>query len=334
MNYKHFTIEEREIIQTMLWQHTSIRSIATALGRSPSSVSREVKRNKPPVRNHYTPRLADKRAHEKRTHRGRKLRLKNGVVRRYVVNKLKEGWSPEQIAGRLSLDHPEEHISHEAIYQYIYSHVYREGYGYMKPHYHDLRPYLKRRHTRRVPHGGRACRKAVRQRGISIEERPKAVNNRSHIGHWENDTVESCRHKAGINTLVERKSGLVFMTKLTNKKSSATTEAIVRRLGVLPQNKRLSITFDNGSENAGWKTVQETLGSICYFAHPYCSGERGTNENTNGLIRWYFPKGTDFTTVSEEALSMVEYMLNTRPRKRLGWRTPLEDFNASVALQC
>ena len=139
---------------------------------------------------------------------------------------------------------------------------------------------------------------------------------------------------AWLNTLVERVSGLVFITKIKNTTAQETTHAITERLAAVPESMRRTITVDNGHENAGHQEITRETGIQIYFAHPYHSWERGTNENTNGLIRWYVPKGTDFATVSEERIAEIEHKLNTRPRKRLGWRTPLEIFNACVALKC
>jgi len=332
MKFNHFSIEEREKIQELLWQKTSIRVIAGVIKRSPSSVSREIKRNIPLARR-YTPRLANERALTKRSSRGRKLRLKNNLVRYYTVTKLKEGWSPEQIAGRLKIDHPQESISHEAIYQYIYSHIYRNGWGYPKPYYQDLRPYLKRRHKRRGQRGMRGVQRVLKPKGRSIEERPKSVETRKQLGHWEGDSIESLAHRPGLNTLVERKSGLIFISKLSARTAVVTSDAVIARLSTLPVKLRRTLTVDNGSENQDWERLEQTLDLDCFHAHPYCSGERGTNENTNGLVRWYYPKRTDFATISEGEIRAVEEALNNRPRKRLGWRTPLEVFNASVALR-
>jgi transposase, IS30 family len=333
MKFKHFSIEEREKIQELLWQKTSIRSIARILNRSPGSISRELKRNKPLLRDLYSPRLANKRSLEHRTHRGRKLRLKNGFTRRYVTAKLKAGYSPEQIAGRLKLEYPEYSISHEAIYQYIYNLVHREGYGLVKNYHHDLRKYLKRRHKRRGQKGMRSVQRVFRPKGPCIDDRPQEVEERSVLGHWETDSMVSRKSKFGLNTLVERKTGLVLISKIKNTKAETTKETIIERLEILPREIRKTVTSDNGSENFLYDEVQKEINISWYFAHPYHSWERGTNENTNGLIRWYFPKGTDFATISDETIKAVETALNNRPRKRLGWKTPLEAFNQSVAIR-
>jgi IS30 family transposase len=327
VNYKHFNIEEREKIQEFLWQKKSIRYIAETLNRSPSSISREIRKNYPKENRVYTPRLANERALYKRTQRGREERLKNETIRDYVVSHLKLGFSPEQISGTIK----EERIgtiSHEAIYQYIYHQIYRDGYGYVRPLKEDLRLCLRRKKKRRTHNGLRTTTKLQRISGKSIDIRPHIVANRKRCGDWEGDSVVSCNNGAGINTLVDRKSGYVLITKLSDKTSLATVEAM-KRLTSFPCH---TVTLDNGAENTNWRDMEYHTGAKVYYAHPYHSWERGTNENTNGLIREYFPKKTDFTQVSEEEIRKVEYILNTRPRKRLGWRTPLEVMG--VALQC
>lgn len=344
MKYIQFTIEEREKIQEMLWQKSSIRNIAIALKRSPSSVSREIKRNLPLERNVYTPRLAHEKALKKRNIRGREYRLKNNIIREYVVSHLKKDWSPEQIAGRLSIDIPKQSISHEAIYQYIYAQVHRDGYGYLRIGCEDLRLCLKRHHKRRQIKGMRKAQRIASRLNIpSIEKRPIIVDQRIRVGDWETDTIASKNNDPGLNSLAERKTGLILITKVKDKTSQATAEIVVKRLSKLPKH---TLTMDNGPENHNWKEIEEKTGLECFYAHPYASWERGCNENGNGLVRQYFPKGTDFSKIDDKDIAQVEYTLNTRPRKRLNWRTPLEvfleelshtnvDINMlSVALQC
>lgn len=328
MAYTHLTIEEREVIQHGLWNKESIRSIATKLGRSHTSVLREIHKNIPPKRRQYTPRLANERAIQKRSCRGRIDRLKNDTVRQYVIASLKRRRSPEQISGCITIDIGET-ISPEAVYQFIYAQVFQNlpRRGCM-----DLRPYLRHRRKIRQPHGARRYQRLFKPHGPSIDERPIVVNERLRIGDWESDTVESIDHLPGINTLVERKTGLVFITRLESKSGAATRSAITTRLQNLPAELKKTITFDNGPENRDWQSLQKALGIQCYFAHPYHSWERGTNENTNGLIRDYFPKRTDFRMISDAELDYVERELNDRPRKRLGYKTPLQVF--SGALTC
>ncbi len=328
--YQHFTIEEREKVQEFLWQNKSIRTIAKALNRSPSSVSREIKRHLPKERRQYTPRVAHEQALKNRRSRGRAERLKNDIVRNYVVDHLKQRWSPEQIAGRMKQDIGET-VSHEAIYQYVYSQIHRNGYGYLKPGKEDLRVYLRWKRKRRQAKGMRKSQRVLRPEGISIDLRPKIIETRKRFGDWEGDTVESKDHKPGINTLVDRKSGYVFITKLGAKTGEATVQAVASRISKLPKQLRRTLTLDNGPENRDWQSMQAATELDIYFAHPYHSWERGINENTNGLIREYFPKKTDFDMITNEEIAKVEYDLNTRPRKRHNWRTPLEVI--SVALQ-
>lgn len=327
--YKQLSIEEREIIQIGVWEKKSIRAIAKKLNRSPATISRELKRNCPPQKRRYTPRLAQEKAKYQIQKRAGRYRLKNPKIREYVIAKLKDNYSPEQIAGRLSVDHPKLKISYEAIYQYIYSQYHRQGYGNCIGD--DLRIYLKRRHKVRHRKYVPFRPKRLKIKGaISINERPKSVDLRKIIGHWEGDSIVSRQSRAGLNTLVERKSGLVFISKIMNGKAEATTKAVIKRFEELPLNKRQSLTLDNGSENAGHKTITEKLGIKCYFANPYHSWERGTNENTNGLIRYYLPKKTDFRFVTNEQIQQIENILNNRPRKRFNWLTPLEVFNGRV----
>ena len=330
MQYQHFSIEEREHIQELWWQRRGVREIARAIHRDPSSVSRELRRNFPSERQVYPPRLAEERAFVNRKRRGREERLKNDALRRYAVSCLKLGWSPEQIAGTAA-GAVGISISHEAIYQYVYAQVHQGGHGYVKPGREDLRSYLKRRHKRRAKKGMRTGQRVFRPNGPSIEERPAIVAARSRIGDWEGDTIESRDHAPGLNSLVERRSGLILLTKVKDKTAVSTRAVVVRRLRALPPDLRRTLTVDNGPENQERQETEREAGVRCFFAHPYHSWERGTNENTNGLVRWYFPKGTDFRTIPEEQIAWVEHLLNTRPRKRLGWRTPLEVMR--VALQ-
>ena len=249
-----------------------MRAIARVLGRSPSSVSREIKRNIPRVQRRYTPRLANARALEHRTYRGRTERLKNETIRSYVRTKLQAGYSPEQIAGRLSGDHPGACISHEAIYQFVYAPFHRQSHGRLIGE--DLRPYLKRRHKRRIPKGARRCKRTAPPKDISIDARPRAVEKRNIIGHWEGDLVVSGKSRFALQTLVERKTGLVFISKVSNRTKEVSKAAVHERFSALPSSLRQSLTLDRGSENAWAMEPENDLGLTCYLAHPYCSWER------------------------------------------------------------
>lgn len=313
----------------MWWERKSVRSMAKALKRSPSSVSRELKRNFPPERQVYASRLAHERALTKRRSRGRTERLKNETIRAYVTNHLKQDWSPEQISSRIKIE-LNKMISYEAIYQYVYAQIHRQGHGWVKPGCEDLRPYLKRRHKRRGQKGMRSVQRVSRIKGPSIDNRPMVVDRRTRIGDWESDSIASKNNAPGLNSLVDRKTGLLLLSKVKDKTSKVTTAVISAKLASLP---RHTLTLDNGVENQSWQEIEKLTGIKCFYAHPYHAWERGTNENTNGLVRWYFPKGTDFRIIPEEAIKLVENALNTRPRKRLNWKTPLEVFNQSVALE-
>lgn len=329
MKYKQLNIEKREKIQELLWQDKSLRYIAKEINVSVSTVSREVKRNESGNHHKYSPRLAQDKAESNKTRRGRKDRLKNESIRDYVTSKLKLKWSPEQISGRIEWDIGEK-ISHEAVYQFIYYQVHRDGYGYVKPNHEDLRIHLRRNRKRRQPKGARKGQRIFKPNGISINERDEVVNLRLRYGDWEGDSVESCNHLPGVNTLLERKSGMYLITKVRDKTGKSTREAVASRMINIPKHLKHTLTLDNGPENKDWRPMENETKLKVYFAEPYHSWERGSNENANGLLRQYFPKGTNFATISSIELSDVEYLINTRPRKRLGYKSPLEIWSVAV----
>ena len=235
MQYRQLSIEEREKIQLGLWEKRSIRDIAKELDRSPSTIARELGRTFPAIQRRYGSRIAQERAEQKRSSRGRKDRLKNDIIRTYVVDKLKNGYSPEQIAGRLPDDHPGQSISHEAVYRFVYDQIHLNGYGKVKPGCEDLRMYLKRRHKRRVPKGTRGCKKINRLAGKSIDERPTDVATRATIGHWEGDSVVSGKSTVGLNTIVERKTDWYALRKYPMARRRRRAAPSVRGLAHLPR---------------------------------------------------------------------------------------------------
>jgi len=331
--YSQLGIEDREMIQAGLWRGLSLREIARGLGRNPSTISRELARNIKGEQRRYAPRMAQQRAEERIRKRGKRPRLKHRHIRDYVKEKLREDYSPEQIAGTLPIEHPPYTISPEAIYRFIYAQYRREGWGRCVGE--DLRMYLKRKHRVRKPKFVPFTEeKGPIKNRVFIDERPAEVGHRTVVGHWEGDSMVSRKSLVGLNTLVERVTGLVLITKIQNTTAEETMRVVIQRFMPVPEQLRKTLTVDNGHEHARHKEITGKLGTKVYFAHPYHSWERGTNENTNGLIRWYLPKGTDFATVSEERIGDIEHRLNTRPRKRLGWRTPLDVFNQGVALKC
>lgn len=334
MKYNHFTIEEREKLQQLLWQKASIRTIAGVINRSPSSVSREIQRNRPPIHNVYTPRVAHERALSYRKRRGREERLKNDALRKYVISRLKLGWSPEQIAATAKSTIGTS-VSHEAIYQFVYARVSKAS-GLVYAHQEDLRPYLARRRKRRMKKGLRSSYRIEKGPLPSIDSRPKIVEQRAEPGHWEDDSlVYSPTCPVRLRTMNERLTGLLFIEKAYSRTFLEANRITKERLGILPISLRKTLTRDRGAENLGYEILEKELGVQCFFAHAYHSWERGSNENANGLVRRFFPKKTDFRTISNKQIRLVEYLLNTRPRKRLGWKTPYEVFYelTGVALQ-
>lgn len=326
MNYKQLTVEERERIQELLWQKASVRKIAQELGRSPSSISRELKRNQTKQLRLYRPRLAQNQALERRTHRQDRKLDANKQLKTYVTTQLKLGWSPEQIAASATKATGAS-ISYEAIYQYVYAQIHRGGRGYLKPGKEDLRPYLARRHNRRMKQGLRKPHRICKGPLPSIDVRPEEVLERNVVGHWEDDSIvytPTCSVR--LRTTNELTSGVVFIARTKNATMADANRITEQCLGSLAPKLRKTLTRDRGSENMGYADLEKSLGIDCYFAHAYHSWERGANENVNGLIRRFFPKGTDFRTLTEAQIVQVEHLLNSRPRKRLGWKTPYEVF--------
>lgn len=314
--YHHLTKEERDLIAVLKSEGKSLRDIARRLRRDPGTISRELRRNAPPIhRRYYLPHRAHARYLERNRERAHRLRLKEPRVRRYVRERIRAGWSPELTAGRWSRLHPEQTISHEAIYQWIYTDA------------RDLIPFLLHAHRKRQRRGySRKHRKSHIPARIPLSERPKAVEARRVVGHWESDTAVSRQSSAAMQVSVERKTRYTKLAKLERKTAGAAATALNRRLSQYPQKVRRSITRDNGSENTDHVRVNATLGTRSYFCAPFHSWERGTNENTIGLVRRFLPKKTDFATISDKDLRKIEYWLNHRPRKCLDYLTPAEVF--------
>jgi IS30 family transposase len=234
------------------------------------------------------------------------------------------GWSPEQVSIRLPIDHPGNNISYEAIYQFVYAQIELHGSGKAKEGCEDLRPHLPRRHTRRQRKGFRQARKMYMPALPSIENRPAIVDERKQIGHWEDDTMVSRQSADRLKTINERVSGVVLIGKMKEGTISESNRVVNERLGKIPEEIRKTLTRDRGMENLGYQELEKDLNISCYFARAYCSQDRGSNENVNGLIRRFFPKKTDFSKISDEEINRAEFLLNSRPRKRHGGKTPLE----------
>jgi len=305
-------------------------AIAEELGRPTSAVSREITGRPRVGSGKYDTDRAQRESEDRRHEQGRNSRLSHEPLRTYVIEKLKLGWSPEQIALRLPIDCPRNkvmRISYEAIYQYVYAQVHRGGNGAVKRGCEDLRTYLARRHTRRQTKGFRKAQKTERCAALpSIEVRPKMVEKRTRVGDWEDDTLVSRVSEVRVKSVNERKTGIVFFGKTVDGTARACDVVVRKRLARVPQQYRKTLTRDRGSENREYQTLERDLGVSVYFAHAYSSYERGSNENTNGLLRRFFPKKTDWATVSDDELARAEHLINSRPRKRLRGLTPYEAF--------
>ena len=323
--YVQLSSEERDLIAVLHAQGQSVREIGDRLDRNPGTISRELQRNKSPVYNVYLAHKAQQRAKKRKQVSGQRPRLKDQLIRQYVVKKLKHKWSPELIAGRLAIEHPGCHISHEAIYQYIYDLSTRKK--------HNLVTCLARSHRKRScrTHSHRHKNSHIPGR-VSIKERPICVQERVQPGHWEADTIISRQSKPALGIVVERTSRYVHLAKIAAKTSRQFSSAINRRLAKHPKHLRRSITYDNGSENVEHLRSNKVLGTDSYFCEPFHSYEKGLVENTGGLVRRFFPKKTDFAIISKQQVKRLQDYLNSRPRKCLNYQTPLEVFNSSVAL--
>lgn len=300
------------------------------LGRPPSAISREIGGKPRTGIGKYSSDIAQRLVEANRKNQGRKSKFDCAPLKEYVIQKLKLGWSPEQISIRLPVDYPRNRamrVSHETIYEYIYSQIHREGNGQVKPGGRDLRKYLARRHTRRQKKGLRKAQKLERDATLpSIELRPKEVEARKIIGHWEGDTLVSRQSEVRVKSVNERVSGIAFFKRTGNGTSTACNQATIVALKDIPSQYVKTLTQDRGKENHNFEILKSELGVACFFAHPYSAHERGANENTNGLFRRYFPKKTDFDKITDTEIAKVEYLLNSRPRKRLKGLTPYEVF--------
>ena len=320
-NYKHLTADERDHICALRASGKSLGDIAKSLVRNKSTISRELKRNRSSVYNYYCSNQAQQRAKKRKQVAGKRDRLKSPDIRRYVIKKLKQDWTPELIAGKLPLDHPGLNISYEAIYQYIYDPKVRKK--------QDLVSYLPRAHRKRHRKGHtRKHRKSHIPERISIDQRPTYIEKRKQPGHWESDTISSRQSPQAIGTSLERVSRYILLAKLKKNGSAQVREATNRRLSRYPQHMRRTITYDNGAENVEHQKINKVLGTKSYFCNPYRSWERGAVENAIGLVRRYLPKKTDFSKVSKRDLYKIQQRLNNRPRKCLDFKTPNEVLKA------
>lgn len=315
--YSQLTEGQRYQIYALKKTGLSNPKIALELGVHRSTINRELKRNT--GQRGYRPKQAHRMAQERKKNRSW-AKLEPSIWDE-VETRLKEDWSPEQISGRLKLSG--QSVSHESIYQYVLADQKAGG---------TLYKHLRHQRKKRKRYGTQERRGSLPNRR-SIDDRPEEANERQRIGDWEIDTMIGKNHQGAIVTIVDRKSRYTLMRRVAKRKADVVAEATIKLLQPF-QTKVHTITADNGKEFANHQIIAETLESDFYFAHPYASWERGSNENTNGLIRQYIPKKTDFSELDDEQVRLIQRKLNQRPRKVLGFLTPDEVFSdkTNVAL--
>lgn len=326
MSYTHFTLDERKYLQQLLSEGLSLRKIAAILERSPSTISREVRRNKAKYRPHgksdnkylYNHWRAQNLYIRRRREQNRAVLKPDTAAWDYIVSGLKRFWSPEEICGRWHTTFPEaKPLCVSTIYRYIKAGQFPKI---------SAKTHLRRRGKRMLPR--KSSYNSIQPDRI-IPEWPEEIRDRIRVGDWEGDTVYGGVGKGLLVTLVDRKSKLLKMGLLMSRTAEGTRLVIEKLLKGLPVK---SVSLDNGSEFSEFRKLEENLSTLVYFAEPHKPWQRGTNENTNDIIRFFFPKGFDFRTVTDDTIQLVENIINNRPRKCLDWKTPAEVFCESVAL--
>jgi IS30 family transposase len=321
MSYEHLTLGERYVIYHLKLCNFSLREIGRRLGRHHSTISRELERNRPAISGMpYWHQGAHDRALERRKQPRHYRRLTSLPLTQYVERRLHAEWSPEIIAARLKLEHPGDpamRVSAETVYRWVYRDAQQGG---------ALFTFLQRRHKKRRKQRGYGAGRGLIPGRVGIEQRPALVALRRRFGDWEGDTVEGAKGSGYITTHVERKSRYLLAARLASKSAAETAQAVAAAFRRVPARLRKTLTLDNGKEFARFRDIEKHSGLRIYFADPYSACQRGTNENMNGRLRRYFPKGTDFRAVTDEALAKVVKKMNHRPRKCLGYRTPHEVF--------
>jgi len=305
----HLTLEERDRIAQLRHQEADQQEIAQAVGRSPATISRELRRNG--TNGEYHAAQAQRQAERRRRERPLTRKMEDPEVNEAVRAGLAHEWAPEQIAGRMRQQGVQRSVSSQTIYTWIKHNTHRKHWKSF------LRGRGKRPYSRK---------KALSKDAARIGQRPDVIEKRLRLGDFEGDTVLGPPGTGGLATLVDRKSRFAIVVKIQSKNADCVHEKIKRRLRDLDEEQRRSITFDNGREFARCHRLEKHLGMELYFADPGCPYQRGTNENTNRLIRQYFPKGTDFRDITHYEVREVEKLLNNRPRECLGFRTPAEVF--------
>ena len=315
LNMGHITSEQRYTIEVMLKQGCNQKEIGLAIGKDKSVISRELKRNRDERSGEYRSDLAKRKTANRHEQKPKHIKF-TAKIKKIVDEKLSKQWSPEQIS---NTPHGEnvEMVSHERIYQYIIEDKKQGGEVYQ-----NLR--RKKKYRKRI--GSKDNRGKIKN-SVSIKERPEIVDKRERLGDFEVDLVIGANHKGALLTINERKSGYAKIRKLKTKNADQVAKEIVRALKPIA-NLCKTITSDNGKEFAGHEYVSKELGVEFYFAEPYASWQRGSNENYNGLVRQYFPKKSSFENITTKEIKRVEKLLNNRPRKRLGYISPLQKINS------
>jgi IS30 family transposase len=324
MSHTHLSLNERYVIHHLIVFGLSYREIGRRLKRHHTTISREVQRNWKGWGSYWheaAQKEADKKKHKARHHRKRD----NKQLYNYVMRRIKKEWSPEEIVGRMRQEKNRDKdfcISVECIYQWIYQDALSKG---------DLYKGLRRNHKRRKKQRKYGTLRGLLVDRVSLSERPGIVETRNRIGDWEGDTMEGKKGGAHIATHVERKSRFLMAGKLKDKKSATMAEETIKLFRKIPKKFRKTLTVDNGKEFANFLQIESETGLDVYFSDPYSPWQRGTNENTNGLLRQYLPKGLDLRTITENQLALIVKRLNNRPRKCLNYRTPHEVFYGEVS---
>jgi IS30 family transposase len=325
--HRRLTIKERVQIETLLNENKSKAYIAKSLNRARSTIGREINKWVQNKEDNYNAELAHWNAKDDYANKRNRDKISTHSLLRFFVYKgLLSNWTPEQISGRLKELYPNDpimSISHEAIYRYIYT---RPQASLNK----KLIKLLVKKKTRRIPSKKRRGTGSKILNQVTIDNRPEHIDLREEVGHWEGDLVIGKNHKSAIGTIVERKTRFTLILKLSSKKAEEVAQVFSKILNQLNSKFKKSMTYDNGIEMAKHEKITEKTSMKIYFAHPYSSWERGTNENTNGLIRRYLPKGTNFNEISQNQLLIIQKKLNNRPRKIIGYKTPQEMMNIEL----
>lgn len=321
--YRRLSLGEREEISKGIYAREKLVHIAKKLGRHPSTITREIHRQIKRRRWCYSAVKGQVIAQEnkKKTGRIKKVEAIPGLLA-YIQSKLRQEWSPDEISRRLTLEYPNDsamRISHESIYQYLYC----LPKGELKK---ELMAGLRRERKQRLSRFALHARRRGITEAISISERPKETEGRTVPGHWEGDLIVGKNHQSALGTLVERTTRFTLLVPLKQKDALSVRIAFAKAFKRIPKKMVKSLTYDRGAEMAQHKLFTEETKIQVYFADPYSPWQRGTNENTNGLIRQYFPKKTDFNKVSLASIRQAEVRLNSRPRKTLDYYTPSEKF--------